>query len=358
MINEGDRVNVVDYLGRNIAIGHYQQSSISVRILTFEDENLDENFWINKIDKAYTLRRQVGLANSETTNCYRLVNGEGDGLSGLIIDIYGAAAVIQCHSTGMYREVDHLVNALQKVYGERLSTIYMKNRLSSEHGGTDGFLLGDKPGGVVLENGLTFHVNWVEGQKTGFFLDQRDNRNLLRMYAQGKRILNAYCYTGGFSVYALASEARAVDSVDISGKAIELTIKNIEGNFPQTSIPHHEETADVMKYLRDTESDYDLMILDPPAFAKSQRKRHNAVQAYKRLNALAFEKIDKGGIVFTFSCSQVVDRPLFVDTIRAAAIEAGRRIQILHHLSQPADHPIDVFHPEGSYLKGLVLKVT
>ena len=318
---------------------------------------MDIGFWNDKIQRSYDLRVILNLVDSATTNCYRLINAEGDGLSGIIIDIYGQSAVIQCHTIGMYRNIGLICEALRNVYGDKIKVIYDKNKLkgeSSEHS----FLLGEEPSQVVVENSLKFNVDWVQGQKTGFFLDQRENRNLLKKYAYGRIVLNAFCYTGGFSVYAQEAGADVVDSVDVSERAVRLATRNMDLNKRKASIQRREIVDDVMNYLKECEVTYDLIVVDPPAFAKSQRKRHNAVQAYKRLNVLVFRKIDKDGIVFTFSCSQVVDRALFIDTIRAAAIEAGRGIQILHHLSQPADHPIDIFHREGEYLKGLVLRVT
>lgn len=287
------------------------------------------------------------------TNSYRLINAEGDGLSGLIVDIYGSTAVIQCHSLGMYNHIQDIANALKEVFGTGLETIYDKNKI----GRTQQFLLGDKSCDFILENGLKFKVNWEEGQKTGFFLDQRDNRKLLGKYASGKSVLNTFCYTGGFSVYAQSHGASRVDSVDVSSSAIELTKENMDLNLKGATCERSEIAQDVMIYLKECTEDYDIIVVDPPAFAKSLRKRHNAVQAYKRLNTLALKRIKPYGMMFTFSCSQVVDRALFTDTLRAAAIECGRNIQVLHYLSQPADHPSNIYHPEGSYLKGLVLKV-
>jgi len=353
---DGDHVQILDSNDNIIGTGHYQKGSICVRILDFQEVDLDLDFWVQKIKKAYDLRKVLGLIGHVETNCFRLINAEGDGLSGLIIDIYGSAAVIQCHSIGMHLSVDLIRQALQLTFGNDIKTIYDKNKLNAKST-NQSFVLGDTPSGLVLENGLKFKVDWVEGQKTGFFLDQRENRKLLKKYSKGKKVLNTFCYTGGFSVYAQAAGASLIDSVDVSSQAVKLAAENMDLNGGGQVIERNEITSDVMKYLRDCTHSYDVIIVDPPAFAKSQRKRHNAVQAYKRLNSSAFRTIAKDGIVFTFSCSQVVDRALFNDTIRAAAIEAKRDIQVLHHLSQPADHPTNIFHPEGSYLKGLVLKV-
>lgn len=293
--------------------------------------------------------------NNLETNGYRLINAEGDGLSGLIVDIYGDCAVIQCHTVGMYTHIQNIAKAIEKIYGPSINTVYDKNKLTNAL--INHHLKGDEDFGVINEHGHQFKVNWVKGQKTGFFLDQRDNRKLLEKYAHGKSVLNTFCYTGGFSVYAMCAGATSVDSVDSSSSAIEMTKENMDLNSRGSKCMRNEIVGDVMKYLGNTQSKYDILIVDPPAFAKSQRKRHNAVQAYKRLNTLAMKKVRSNGMVFTFSCSQVVNRTLFNDTIRSAAIEAGREIQILHYLSQPSDHPSNIFHPEGSYLKGLVLHV-
>ena len=350
---EGDIVKVLDYKGNFLGIGHFQNSSISVRIISFEDVHIDESFWLDKITKAYNHRDDLGLTASSHTTCYRLVNAEGDGLSGLIIDVYAEAIVVQCHSRGMHNSLSFITKALKKIYGSHIHTIYDKHKL--DRSTEQEFLVGLNQKGTVSENGFLFHVNWVEGQKTGFFLDQRDNRQLLGSYSKNKTVLNTFCYTGGFSVYALGGGAKEVISVDISEKAVALTAANMDLN--NRSCERQEVIADVMSYLKDHDKKYDIVIVDPPAFAKSQKKRHNAVQAYKRLNALAFKRVESGGLLFTFSCSQVVSRSLFIDTIRAAAIHSRREIQIIHHLSQPSDHPTNIYHPEGAYLKGLVLKV-
>lgn len=356
-ISDGELVEVYSRQGDYLATGHYHDGSICVRIFSFEKTNADLDFWNKKLRNAYQFRERLGLTQNPQTNCYRLVHAEGDGLPGLIIDIYNKTAVIQCHSIGMHLEREKMAKALLKIYGNRLEAIYDKSQetLPEQYAKTvtNTYLFGESVHKIATENEHSFLVDWETGQKTGFFLDQRDNRQLLGAYVAGKIVLNAFCYTGGFSVYALKAGASFVDSVDISQKAIELTDQNVALNG---YTEHHQSyTQDVLKFLQQAEKEYDIMVVDPPAFAKSFAKRHNAVQGYKRLNALALKKIKKGGILFTFSCSQVVDRQLFYDTIVAAAIEAGRQVRVMHQLSQPADHPVSLFHPEGSYLKGLVL---
>lgn len=359
-VREGDVVEVHAEKGECLATGHYQEGSIAIRILAFKSVKIDAEFWKEKLENAYQVRQLNDLPISETTNCYRLVHAEGDQLSGLIIDIYHKTAVIQCHSIGMHKSVAAIAEALKAIYGDRLEAIYDKSAETlPKHYAEDienSYLLGESGAQQVLEHGHTFLVNWETGQKTGFFLDQRDNRQLLSTYAKGKSVLNAFSYSGGFSIYALKAGATKVDSVDASAKAIALCDQNIEANG-FTAAQHQSFQADVLQFLQETTTVYDLMIVDPPAFAKSLKKKHNAVQGYKRLNALALSKIKAGGIVFTFSCSQVIDRSLFYNTIVAAALEAGRSVRVLHHLSQPADHPVHLAHPEGAYLKGLVLYV-
>ncbi|MEZ5044863.1 MAG: class I SAM-dependent rRNA methyltransferase [Saprospiraceae bacterium] len=359
-LQDGDWVEVCSQKGEVLGMGHYQDGSIKVRLLAFQSLVPDVGFWQSKLQQALHYRKQLGLLDNPMTNCFRLVHGEGDGLSGLIIDIYDRTAVIQCHTVGMYKARERIAEALQSLDGLKLDTIYDKSAdtLPSEFtgAGPNEHLLGNAEQAEVKENGHTFQVNWVSGQKTGFFLDQRDNRALLGHYAKGKRVLNTFCYSGGFSIYALANGAEKVDSVDVSAKAMALTEENIALN-PVESKAHTGITADVLKFLKETPTTYDLMVVDPPAFAKSIKKRHNAVQAYKRLNVSALKQLEKGGILFTFSCSQVVDKALFYHTIVAAGIEAGRSIRVMHHLSQPVDHPVNLFHPEGAYLKGLVLFV-
>jgi 23S rRNA (cytosine1962-C5)-methyltransferase len=362
-IADGDLVEVQDFKRQFLAVGYYNDGSIAVRVLSFEKTAIDQNFWTQKIQNAYDYRQRLGLTDSKSTTCYRLIHAEGDGLAGLIVDIYGNVAVVQCHSIGMHRQIEAIKQALISVFGEKLNAIYDKSsetlppQYISQNSIKNDYLLGktDVPL-TVSENNCRFAIDWITGQKTGFFLDQRDNRDLLRRYASGKTVLNAFCYSGGFSVYALEAGAKAVHSVDISQKAMDLTNQNV-GLNPNFSGTHQATTADVLPFLKENTAKYDVMIVDPPAFAKSVAKRHNAVQAYKRLNAMALRQITEGGILFTFSCSQVVDRQLFYDTIVAAAIEAGRTIRVMHHLTQPADHPVNIFHPEGSYLKGLVLYV-
>lgn len=355
----GDLVEVYNNKEEFLASGHYQRGSIMVRIISFEEEAIDDSFWERRLQDALDYRRTAGIIDVDHTDCFRLIHAEGDGLPGLIIDIYGDTAVIQCHSIGMYQSLKGITSAIEQILGDRIQHIFNKSKetLFGDSGEKidNSFLKGTATEGSVQEYGLQFLVNWEEGQKTGFFLDQRDNRALLKTFAAGKKILNAFCYTGGFSVYGLAGGALHVDSVDISAKAMELTDKNVALNGFEAK--HRSYTADVMQFLKSADEDYDIMIVDPPAFAKSLKKRHNAVQGYKRLNALAMQKIKPGGILFTFSCSQVVSAQLFQDTMVAAALEAGRKIRIMHRLSQPSDHPVSLFHPEGSYLKGLVLHV-
>ncbi|HMO41047.1 MAG TPA: class I SAM-dependent rRNA methyltransferase [Saprospiraceae bacterium] len=357
---DGEVVEVYARNGTYLATGHYQQSSICVRIFSFVPTDAGQAFWTQKMQQAHYFRKKIGLPEQPKTNCYRLVHAEGDGLPGLIVDIYNGVAVLQCHSIGMHLERAKLTQALLEVCPQ-LEAVFDKSAetLPEQYARTmqNGYLYGSAAPRQVLENGHTFLVNWETGQKTGFFLDQRDNRQLLERYVAGKSVLNAFCYSGGFSIYALRAGARMVHSVDVSQKAIELTMQNVALNAPFEG--HHKAYAqDVLHFLQKTEQTYEVMVVDPPAFAKNIAKRHNAVQGYKRLNALAIKKISAGGILFTFSCSQAVDRQLFYDTIVAAALEAGRQIRVIHHLNQPADHPVSLFHPEGAYLKGLVLFVT
>lgn len=355
---DGEAVDVLDSHKNYLATGHYHEGSIAVKIFSFQETESDENFWFDKIQKAYQVRQ---LIDFETTNCYRLIHGEGDGCPGLIIDFYNGVAVFQAHSIGMYLEKEKIAVALQKVYGDKLLAIYNKSHetLPNQFAATvqNGYLYGQcAVPHAVLENGFKFMINWETGQKTGFFLDQRDNRALLAKYSKGKKVLNSFCYSGGFSMYALGAEAELVHSVDVSQKAIDLVTQNIEANNFQ-DLNHQAYSEDVMKYLKANDQFYDLIVLDPPAYAKNVATRHNAIQGYKRLNTEGFKRLAKGGILFTFSCSQVVDRELFYNTVVSAALEAGRQAKVLHHLTQPADHPVNFFHPEGSYLKGLVLYV-
>ncbi|TAE32911.1 MAG: class I SAM-dependent rRNA methyltransferase [Cytophagales bacterium] len=366
---DGDVVEVYDKKGNYLATGHYHDGSIAVRVFSFEQIVPDVQYWTGKLTKIRQFREAIiAPVPGRPTDCYRLVHGEGDGCSGLIIDYYNGVAVFQAHSIGMHRERHLIAEALQNVYGKELLAVYDKSHetVPDLYGQTvtNGYLIGSvETPHEVHENGQSFWVDWVTGQKTGFFLDQRDNRQLLARYAQGKRVLNAFCYSGGFSVYALGAGATLVHSVDVSQKAIDLTNRNIALNVGKQSdlygpAERHEAISeDVMTYLKAHSGEYDIVVLDPPAYAKNISARHRAVQGYKRLNIEGFKRVAKGGILFTFSCSQVVDRELFYNTVVAAAIEAGRQVRVLHHLSQPADHPVSLFHPEGGYLKGLVLWV-
>jgi 23S rRNA (cytosine1962-C5)-methyltransferase len=357
-LQEGEIVEIQSQKGDFLAIGYFQEGSIMLRILSFEKITVDQEFWDKLIEKAVLLRKKVDLP-SESTNAYRLFHGEGDGASGLIIDIYDEAAVIQCHTIGTHLQIQSIKDAVAKGI-PKITTIYDKSKsvLPDQYARDieDEFLLGDKDKITIVENGHEFIIDLVQGQKTGFFLDQRDNRQLLSRFVKDKAVLNLYCYTGGFSIYALNNGASKVCSIDSSKKAIEILNENVE--LTGRSGDHLALTEDVNKYLKEIDSDeYDVIVVDPPAFAKNQRKKHNAVQAYKRINKAAIEKVRNGGVVFAFSCSQVIDAQLFADTITAAAIEAGRNCQILFRMSQGADHPVNIFHPEGKYLKGLVLYV-
>ena len=361
-IAEGALVEVFDHKGAFIARGHYQIGSIAVRVLSFEREEIDQAWWNRRLRVALDVRRTLALTDDPSTTCYRLVHGEGDSLPGLVVDIYGSTAVVQCHSVGMYRSRQQIAGAIRAAYGDRITAIYDKSSqtlpFKADLGAVDGYLWGtsDHASQVVLENGEKFWVNWEKGQTTGFFLDPRENRELVKRYARGRTVLNTFCYTGGFSVYALSGGAREVCSVDSSERAVALATENMRLNFgPDT--PHSEVAADAVEYLRDIGDRYDLIILDPPAFAKHHKVLGNAMQGYKRLNARALSQIRPGGILFTFSCSQAVSKELFRTTVFSAAAIAGRRVRILHQLTQPADHPINIYHPEGEYLKGLVLYV-
>lgn len=360
-IVEGEIVNVYTSSNKFIAVGHYQIGSIEVRVLSFEERIIDSSFWEEKLNIAYNLREDIGVV-SDSNNAYRLVHGEGDNLPGLIIDIYGNTAVMQSHSVGMHENRLDISNALQKVLGASLENIYYKSETTlpykADLGAENGYLLGGKEvTDIALENGLKFHADWLKGQKTGFFVDQRDNRALIEKYAKDKSVLNMFCYTGGFSFYAMRGGAKLVHSVDSSAKAIMLTDSNVALNFPNDS-RHQAFAEDAFKYLGKMEQgEYDLIVLDPPAFAKHRGAVKNALQGYKRLNAVAFDKIAKGGILFTFSCSQVISKDMFRLAVFSAAAMSGRSVKILHQLTQPADHPINIYHPEGEYLKGLVLYV-
>ncbi len=358
---EGDCVEVYSCDKQFCAIGHYQIGSIAVRIVSFEKETPNYDFWKQKIEAAYRLRADIGLAHSNDTNAYRLVHGEGDFLPGLIVDIYGNTAVLQAHSVGMHLIREDLAKALVEVTGGTVKNVFYKSEATLPHKANidtqDGYLIGSEEDCIAKENGLSFKVDWLKGQKTGFFVDQRENRSLLEYYASGRTVLNMFCYTGGFSFYAMRGGAKQVVSVDSSAKAIELTNENVSLNFPNDD-RHKAIATDAFKYLDNMpESEYDLIILDPPAFAKHRDVLRNALQGYKRLNAKAFEKIKSGGILFTFSCSQAVNKEQFRLAVFSAAALSGRKVRILHQLTQPADHPINIYHPEGEYLKGLVLYV-
>ena len=383
-VSEGEVVRVVTHTGEFIAVGHYQEGSIAVRVLTFSDVPIDGEFWTSRLQSALQMRQAIGIADNPNNNTYRLVHGEGDHLPGLIIDVYGQTAVMQAHSIGMHLCRKEIAQALAAVMESRISHIYYKSETTLPFMTADdmnGFLYGGSDDNVAMENGLKFRVDWLKGQKTGFFVDQRENRSLLEHFAKGKRVLNMFCYTGGFSFYAMRGGAELVHSVDSSAKAIELTKQNVALNFPGD--PRHEAFCeDAFKYMdrlpltidhsaahkeaignhkvqssKFKVQSYDLIILDPPAFAKHRGALHNALKGYTRLNQKAFEKIERGGILFTFSCSQVVTKDHFRNAVFTAAALAKRKVRILHQLHQPADHPINIYHPEGEYLKGLVLYV-
>lgn len=385
-IEEGETVRVLASTGDFIAVGHYQQGSIAVRVLTFNDVPIDDTFWQSRLTSALQMRIDTGIACTPGNDTYRLVHGEGDNLPGLIIDIYGQTAVMQAHSIGMHLQRHHIAQALASVMGSKVANIYYKSETTLPFMEPEnGFLMGGSDSNIGLENGLKFHVDWLRGQKTGFFVDQRDNRSLVERYSRGRRVLNMFCYTGGFSVYALRGGAQLVHSVDSSAKAIELTRANVALNFPD-DLRHEAFCEDAFQFLNSVECradslefapavvsgavanstpytlhsklrNYDLIILDPPAFAKHRGALHNALKGYTRLNLKAFEKIEKGGILFTFSCSQVVTKDHFRNAVFTAAAQAKRKVRILHQLHQPADHPVNIYHPEGEYLKGLVLYV-
>ena len=358
---EGDLVRVLTAEGNFIAIGHWQIGSIAVRVLSFQDEPIDDDFWQRRLATALDVRKGIGVAGNPSNDTYRLCHGEGDNLPGLVVDIYGQTAVMQAHSVGMHVARFDIAKALKRVMGDGLANIYYKSETTlpfkADLGQENGFLLGGDADNVAIENGLRFHIDWIRGQKTGFFVDQRDNRSLLERYSKGRSVLNMFCYTGGFSVYALRGGARLVHSVDSSAKAVELVNANVALNF--AGDPRHEAFAeDAFKYLQQMDADkYDLIILDPPAFAKHKDALRNALKGYTRLNVRAFEKIRKGGILFTFSCSQAVSKDQFRMAVFTAAAQSGRSVRILHQLHQPADHPVNIYHPEGEYLKGLVLYV-
>jgi 23S rRNA (cytosine1962-C5)-methyltransferase len=357
---EGDVVRVYNNKDEFLGLGHYQPGTIAVRVFSFSDQAIDLTYWRNKIDRALDLRKRLGLWNQNHTNVFRLVNAEGDGMPGLIIDYYNGTAVIQAHSVGMYRLLDALVDILRELLGDQLQAIYNKSAASLPHKAEvereEGYLWGAASHDTVSENGLLFRVNWEEGQKTGFYVDQRENRQLVRNYARDAEVLNLFGYTGGFSVYAAAGGCKSVVSVDSSQKATELADQNMKLNFGDT-VDHVATAQDAFEYLRQSDERFDLMILDPPAFAKHYNVLPNAIQGYKKLNRLAIQKIRSGGIIFTFSCSQVMSRENFRKMAFTASANTGRRVRILGQMTQPADHPVDIYHPEGEYLKGMILQI-
>ena len=358
---EGDIVEVLNSEGRFIALGHWQVGSIAVRVLTFNRQKIDVGFWKKRLATALDVRRSIGVAGTPLNNMYRLVHGEGDNMPGLVIDIYGENAVMQAHSVGMHVSRMQIAEALKDVMGDSLKAIYYKSETTlpfkASLGQENGFILGESNDNVAVENGLKFHIDWLKGQKTGFFVDQRENRALLEKYSQGRKVLNMFCYTGGFSVYAMRGGAESVHSVDSSAKAVDLVNANMELNFPGDS-RHKAFAEDAFRFLDEMkEGAYDLIILDPPAFAKHKDALKNALRGYTKLNVKAFEKLPAGGILFTFSCSQAVNKDQFRMAVFTAAAMAKRKVRILHQLHQPADHPINIYHPEGEYLKGLVLYV-
>ena len=359
-LEEGDLVTVTDSEGNVVGTGHYQIGSIAVRILEFGVSSLPEDFFFNRLRNAYALRESLGLIRPDN-NCFRLVHGEGDFLPGLVVDIYGDTAVMQAHSPGMHYARGKIAEALTRLPDTNIHNVYYKSETTlpykADLEAENGYLVGSYTGNIALENGLQFNIDWLKGQKTGFFVDQRENRALLEKFSRGRRVLNMFCYTGGFSVYAMRGGALSVDSVDSSSKAVALTDANIALNFPDDD-RHHTYAEDAFKFLNEMPDDkYDLIILDPPAFAKHRGAIKNGLIGYRKLNAKAFEKIKPGGILFTFSCSQAITRDMFRMAVFTAAVKARRKVRILHQLSQPADHPIDIAHPEGEYLKGLVLYV-
>lgn len=357
---EGELVEVVDSAGNFMATGHYQIGSITVRVLSFEPCHIDRQFWYTRLREAWLMRRAIGVSGRTDNNTYRLVHGEGDRLPGLVIDVYGRTAVMQAHSVGMHLVREEIAAALAQATDGEVENVYYKSETTLPYKAglkqENGFIIGGDENNVATEYGLKFHIDWLRGQKTGFFVDQRENRRLLKHYAAGRKVLNMFCYTGGFSVYALRGGASCVHSVDSSAKAIDLTRANVALNFADDD--RHEAFAeDAFRFLSHADNTYDLIVLDPPAFAKHKDALRNALKGYTRLNAIAFEKIKKGGILFTFSCSQAVNKDQFRLAVFTAAAQSGRHVRIMHQLHQPADHPVNIYHPEGEYLKGLVLYV-
>ncbi|MDY5925054.1 class I SAM-dependent rRNA methyltransferase [Hallella sp.] len=359
-IQEGETVRVIASTGDFIAVGHYQVGSIAVRVLSFSDITIDQSFWRERLAAAITMRCHIGIADNPENNTYRLVHGEGDWLPGLVIDCYGSTAVMQAHSVGMHLNRMDICQALTDVMGGRIQQVYYKSETTLPYKAhleeEDGFIFGHTDDDIAVENGLKFHVDWLRGQKTGFFVDQRENRSLLEHYSKDKSVLNMFCYTGGFSVYAMRGGAKCVHSVDSSAKAIEITNNNIGLNFPGD--PRHEAYCeDAFRFLEEKKNKYDIVVLDPPAFAKHRAALHNALKGYIRLNAKGIRLVKEGGLLFTFSCSQAVSKDQFRSAVFTAAAQSGRKVRIIHQLHQPADHPINIYHPEGEYLKGLVLYV-
>lgn len=359
-IQEGETVRVIASTGDFIAVGHYQVGSIAVRVLSFSDITIDQSFWRECLAAAITMRCHIGIADNPENNTYRLVHGEGDWLPGLVIDCYGSTAVMQAHSVGMHLNRMDICQALTDVMGDRIQQVYYKSETTLPYKAhleeEDGFIFGHTDDDIAVENGLKFHVDWLRGQKTGFFVDQRENRSLLEHYSKDKTVLNMFCYTGGFSVYAMRGGAKCVHSVDSSAKAIEITNNNIGLNFPGD--PRHEAYCeDAFRFLEEKKDKYDIVVLDPPAFAKHRAALHNALKGYIRLNAKGIRLVKEGGLLFTFSCSQAVSKDQFRSAVFTAAAQSGRKVRIIHQLHQPADHPINIYHPEGEYLKGLVLYV-
>ncbi|MBM3161129.1 MAG: class I SAM-dependent rRNA methyltransferase [Bacteroidetes bacterium] len=356
-LQDGDLVCVLDSKENLLGVGHFQHATIAVRMLSFENSVINSDFFFLKLQQAFVTRISLGLL-SKTNSIFRICHGEGDGLPGLIIDFYGGVAVVQCHTLGMYKQLTAVKEALIKVIDKQLVAIYCKSKetLHDIDEVEDGYLHGScTVPHAALENEIMYHIDWINGQKTGFFIDQRENRTLLGRYSTNKKVLNTFCYSGGFSLQALCKGATLVHSLDSSKRAIELTEQNLKLNSYKGT--HISVIADAMEYIKNLPEDFDIIVLDPPAFAKHRDKRHQAIQGYKRLNAHAMRQIKAGGIIFTFSCSQVVDKALFTHTVIAAAIEAEREVKILEQLHQPADHPISAFHPEGEYLKGLIIQV-
>ena len=356
-LEEGQPVWVGTQSGEIIATGHYSDSSIMVRVLAFEKTSIDLDFYTKHIEQAANLRKNIlGLPNKKT-NAYRLIAGEGDHLPGLIIDMYHTHAIVQTHTLGMYNSREMISEALQHVFQNELETVFLKSIHIKENAYENEFLFGDTEEVLIKEHDVTFKVNWKEGQKTGFFLDQRDNRKLLQEFSSGKNVLNTFCYTGGFSAFALEGGAKKVVSVDISESAMKMTDVNV--SYTKKESRHESITANVLQYLKEIEDNtFDIIVLDPPAFAKNRKKTHNAVIAYKRINRIAMRKIKSGGLIFTFSCSQVIHKELFDNAVRSAAMEAGRKVKIIKHLNQSPDHVINAYHQEGHYLKGLIIHVS